>query len=268
MPAENESPDVLVERRGHIMIITINREGARNAVNEQVCLLAGRALQEADQDTDVRAVVLTGAGTKAFCAGADLKAMTRGERIIPEGEPWTTWGLAGFVGQYVGVPTICAVNGAALGGGMEIALAADLVIASETAIFGLPEVKRGLVAGAGGAFRVAQQLPQRVAMKLLLTGDPISAAEAKEINLVNEVVPQDQVLDTAISLAEQIAANAPLSVRATKRIALRIDGNDKPSDDEHWARTSAEMVAVSASDDAKEGPRAFAEKRDPVWTGR
>lgn len=260
--------DVLVERRGHVMLVTINRPDARNAVNEAVCLGVGDALTEADADPEVRVVVLTGAGDKAFCAGADLKAIMRGERIIPEGEERAAWGLAGFVGHYISKPTIAAVNAPAMGGGTEIALAADLIVAAETASFGLPEVKRGLVAGAGGAFRIVQQLPQRVGLEVLLTGDPLPAAQALEYGLVNRVVPADKVLDTALELAQKIAANAPLSVKASKRIALGYEGAGRPAEDALWEATRRESAITHGSEDAKEGPLAFAEKREPVWKGR
>jgi crotonobetainyl-CoA hydratase len=257
---------VLVERRGHVLIVTINRPDARNAVNQAVCVGVGDALEEAEHDNDVRAVVLTGAGDRAFCAGADLKAITRGERIIPEGRE--AWGLAGFVGHYISKPTIAAVNGAAIGGGTELALASDLIVAARSATFGLPEVQRGLVAGAGGAFRLTQQLPMRVALEMLLTGDPITAERALELNLVNRVVEVDQVLAEAVALAERIASNAPLSVRATKRIALGFQGEGRPADVPLWELTAKETATVTGSLDAVEGPRAFAEKRAPVWQGR
>jgi crotonobetainyl-CoA hydratase len=250
------------------MIITINRPEARNAVNEAVCLGVGDAMEEADRDVDVRVVVLTGAGDKAFCAGADLKAIMRGERIIPEGEQRRQWGLAGFVGHYIGKPTIAAVNGAAMGGGTEIALASDLVVAADTATFGLPEVRRGLVAGAGGAFRLATQVPHRIGLELLFTGEAIDATRALALGLVNRVVPATQVVEAAIELAERIAANAPLAVQATKRIALGYQGSDRPADAQLWELTAKEGAAVGGSADAKEGPRAFAEKREPVFTGR
>jgi crotonobetainyl-CoA hydratase len=249
------------------MLIVMNRPEARNAVNEEVCLRVGDALEEADKDPDVRAVVITGAGDKAFCAGADLKAIARGERIIPPGRE--KWSLAGFVGHAISKPTIAAVNGAALGGGMEIVLAADLVVAAETATFGLPEAKRGLVAGAGGAFRIGAKLPLAVAMELLLIGDPIDARTALQLHLVNRVVPAAELLDTALELAARVAANAPLSVQAHKRILLnqRPDGS-RPDEEAGWSATSHEIVITSASLDAKEGPLAFAEKREPVWQGR
>ncbi|WAH97664.1 crotonase/enoyl-CoA hydratase family protein [Arthrobacter sp. MMS18-M83] len=259
--------DVIVERVGQVSLITINRPNARNAVNQAVCIGVGEALEAAEQDPDIRAIVITGAGDKAFCAGADLKAITRGEAILPPGREH--WGLAGFVNHPVSKPTIAAVNGAALGGGTEIVLAADLAVAADTASFGLPEAKRGLVAGAGGAFRLPRRIPPLVAMELLLTGEPIDAKAALELHLVNKVVPAADVVAAALALAQTIAANAPLSVRAHKRIALGLDGNSRSTADASgWAVTSEEIARTSGSEDAKEGPRAFAEKRAPRWTGR
>ncbi|WP_330255049.1 crotonase/enoyl-CoA hydratase family protein [Nocardia sp. NBC_00565] len=260
------SQTVLFERRGHVLVITLNRPDARNAVNAEMCLQVGDALESADQDPDIRVVVLTGAGDKAFCAGADLKAIARGESVIPEGREH--WGLAGYVSHAISKPTIAAVNGPALGGGTELVLASDLAVAADTAVFGLPEVSRGLIAAAGGAFRLADKLPPTIAMELLLTGDPISAQRALELNLVNRVVPAAQVLDEALALAQRIANNAPLAVQATKRIALdQSSTGDRPADQRGWAATATESAAIFASADAKEGPLAFAEKRLPVWQG-
>lgn len=266
MTETTEAP-ALIERRGHVMLITLNRPQARNAVNAEMCILVGDALAEADKDPDVRAVVLTGAGDKAFCAGADLKAITRGEAVIPPGRE--QWGLAGYVGQAISKPTIAAVNGPALGGGTELVLASDLVVAADTAVFGLPEVTRGLIAAAGGAFRLAAKLPPVVAMELLLTGEPITAAQALELHLINRVVPAADVVDTALALAEKIAANAPLAVAATKRIALaQSETGERPDESVGWEMTSAALPSIAYSEDAKEGPLAFAEKRAPVWQGR
>lgn len=262
------NPDVLVERRGHVMVITINREAARNAVNENVCLGVGDALEEAENDIDVRAIVLTGAGDKSFCAGADLKAIAAGQRIIPEGAEREKWGLAGFVGHYVSKPTIAAVNGFALGGGMEICMAADFIIAADHAQFGLPEVKRGLVAGAGGAFRIMEQMPPRIALEVLLMGEPISAQRALELNFINRVVPIESLMEEAVAFATAIADNAPLSVKASKRIARGYYGNNRPADDAQWLHTREESKITHGSADSVEGPKAFAEKRKPVWTGR
>lgn len=266
MPESN--PDVLVERQGHVMVVTINREAARNAVNENVCLGVGDALEEAERDVDVRAIILTGAGDKSFCAGADLKAIAAGQRIIPEGAEREKWGLAGFVGHYVSKPTIAAVNGFALGGGMEICMAADFIIAADHAQFGLPEVKRGLVAGAGGAFRIMEQLPQRIALEILLLGENITAQRALDLNFVNRVVPAADLMTEALAFATAIADNAPLSVKASKRIARQYYGSNRPADDERWAHTREESKITHGSADAIEGPKAFAEKRKPVWTGR
>lgn len=174
----SQEPGALAERRGNVMVITINRPEARNAVNAAVSIGVGDALEAAQHDPEVRAVVLTGAGDKSFCAGADLKAIARRENLYHPDHP--EWGFAGYVHHFIDKPTIAAVNGTALGGGTELALASDLVVADERAQFGLPEVKRGLIAAAGGVFRIAQQLPRKVAMQLLLTGEPLTAAAACE----------------------------------------------------------------------------------------
>jgi len=254
---------VLVRKSGRVLIITINRPEARNAVNESVSAAVGDALEAAQQDSSVWAVVVTGAGDKSFCAGADLKALARGESVVHPAHP--EWGFAGLVHHFIDKPVIAAVNGSALGGGTELALASDLVVAEEQAVFGLPEVKRGLIAGAGGVFRIIEQLPRKVALELLYTGDPISAAEAARWGLVNRVVPAGTVVESALELAERIAVNAPLSVQASKRVAHGADGRVIDAEEEKWARVAREGEALLASEDAKEGPRAFAEKRLPVW---
>jgi crotonobetainyl-CoA hydratase len=260
------SPAALVERRGNVMVITINRPEERNAVNGAVSTAVVDALQQAKDDDEVRAVVITGAGDKSFCAGADLKAISRRENIYhPEhGE----WGFAGYVRHFIDKPTIAAVNGTALGGGTELALASDLVVAEQRAQFGLPEVKRGLIAGAGGVFRIIAQLPRKVGLELLFTGEPISAADAARWGLVNQVVADGTVLDAALALAERITVNAPLSVWASKRIAYGADDAVIPDEEPGWARTTREFGTLMKSEDAKEGPRAFAEKRAPVWKAR
>ncbi|ORB39096.1 crotonase/enoyl-CoA hydratase family protein [Mycolicibacterium porcinum] len=257
--------DALVECRAGITIITLNRPAARNAVNREVSVIVGDALQRAQEDVSVRAVVLTGAGAESFCAGADLKAAARGEAIDHPDHP--EWGFAGFTRHFIDKPVIAAVNGAALGGGTELILASDLVVAAESARFGLPEVKHGLMAGAGGAFRITEQLPRKIALEMLLTGEPMSADVAARWGLINHVVAQTAVLDTAVALAERISANAPLAVQASKRVASNADG-DGPPNREQWRRSWREFKKVLASDDAKEGPRAFAEKRLPTWTSR
>ncbi len=263
-----EKPAVLVERREHVMIITLNRPEVRNAINKAVHIGVGTALEEAEHDPEIRAVILTGAGDRAFCAGADLVAVSRGENLRPDDPAQQAWGFAGFVSHPISKPVIVAVNGFALGGGTEISLAADLIVAADSASFGLPEVKRGIYAGAGGTFRIIEQLPKKIGMELLLTGEPITAQRARELGFVNVVVPLSELLDAALALAARITVNAPISVQASKRIALGIIDGRIPSDDDAWARSAAEARVVMASEDAKEGPRAFAEKRTPVWKGR
>ncbi|MFL6022364.1 MAG: crotonase/enoyl-CoA hydratase family protein [Marmoricola sp.] len=257
---------VLTELRDHVLLVTLNRPEARNAVNGDLTLGLGNALERAETDPEIRVVVLTGAGELSFCAGADLKAIARGESLNPAGTE--SWGFAGMVQHPIGKPVIAAVNGQALGGGTELVLAADLAVAAETATFGLPEVKRGLIAAAGGLIRLPAQLPQKVAMQLILTGDPIDAASALRWGLVNEVVPADRLLEAALELAARIAKNAPLSVQHSKRAALGIAEGRIPGEDAAWAASDTAMFAVMTSEDAMEGPIAFAEKREPQWKAR
>lgn len=266
MTSTDNRPAVRTERRDHVLLVTLDRPEARNAVNGEVSTLLGNALHEADTDPGIRVVVITGAGERSFCAGADLKAISRGEDIFPAEN--RQWGFAGMMQQYVSVPVIGAVNGTALGGGCEIALACDLVVAADHAVFGLPEVRRGLIAAAGGAFRLPAQLPHRVAMEMMLTGEPITAGRALDLHLINHVVPADRLLDTALELAGTIAANAPLAVQGTKRVALGITDGGRPAEVDQWKVNDTEMITVMTSEDAAEGPRAFAEKRAPVWKAR
>ena len=263
---EVETPAALSERRGNVLLITINRPDERNAVNGAVSTAVGDLLQQAQDDADVWAVVITGAGDKSFCAGADLKAISRRENLFHPQHP--EWGFAGYVRHFIDKPTIAAVNGAAFGGGTELALASDLVVAQESAKFGLPEVKRGLVAAAGGVFRIVDQLPRKVAMHLLFTGEPITATEALEWGLINEVVPDGTAVDAALALAQRITVNAPLAVQASKRVAVGVDDGVITADEAGWSRTIKEIGALMRSEDAKEGPLAFAEKREPVWKAR
>ncbi|MGX7729158.1 crotonase/enoyl-CoA hydratase family protein [Rhodococcus sp. 2H158] len=257
-------PAAQYERRGGIAVITLNRPRALNAVNAALATAVGTLLEQAEADDDVRVVVLTGAG-RAFCAGADLKALATGESISAEGHP--EWGFAGYAQHWISKPTIAAVNGFALGGGTELVLASDLAVVDEEAQLGLPEVKRGLFAAAGGVIRLQQQIPRKVALELALTGEPISAAQGKELGLVNRVAPHGTALEVALGLAETIAANAPLSVRESKSMIHRTaHGADwEPG---VWEANAAAVKVVFTSDDAKEGPTAFAQKRQPVWKGR
>ncbi|MEH7098082.1 crotonase/enoyl-CoA hydratase family protein [Neobacillus vireti] len=257
---------VLYEKRGRIAIITINRPEAMNAVDAEVWEGIGTALEDYAEDSNLWCAIITGAGDRAFCAGADLKAVAKGESIFPEGGE--KWGFAGIAQHYINKPIIAAVNGFALGGGTEIALACDLIVASEKAAFGLPEVKRGIIAGAGGLLRLPRQLPLKVAMELILTGKSMSPQEASEWGLVNRVVPHEQLLEKAIELADEIIVNAPVAVSVSKDIVYR--GLDVPLDhpSRAWEINQEYTSRVMESQDSKEGPRAFAEKRKPEWAGR
>jgi crotonobetainyl-CoA hydratase len=261
-------PAVLTERHGPVLLVTLNRPEARNAVNMAVTLGLGDALERAEHDPAIWAVVVTGAGDQAFCAGADLKAVARREDISPEDPARAAWGFAGYVSHHISKPTIAAVNGFALGGGTEIALASDLVLAAETASFGLPEVRRGIIAGAGGLFRLPAQIPKKVAMAMILTGEPITARRALELGLVNQVVPQADVVKAALGLAGKITLNAPLAVQASTRIANDIHDGRVPAETGPWELSRSEGLAVMQTADAAEGPRAFAAKRTPRWEAR
>ncbi|MFN2540382.1 MAG: crotonase/enoyl-CoA hydratase family protein [Mycobacteriales bacterium] len=253
------SDEVLVERRGGVQIITINRPQAKNAITANVARGIAAAVDELDGDESLRVGILTGAdGT--FSSGMDLKAFLTGEMPIVEGR-----GLGGITEAPPRKPFIAAVEGWALAGGFELLLACDLVVASETARFGVPEVKRGLVAGAGAAFLLARRIPQAIALELLLTGDPFSAQRAAEIGLVNRLAPEGGALDAALELAETIAANGPLAVAVTKQIAR---STFDWTIEEGWKTQGALSGPVFSSEDAVEGATAFAEKRPPVWKGR
>ncbi len=251
--------EVLSERRGAVALLTINRPEARNAINRATALALEAALAAADADDAVRAVVLTGAGDKAFSAGMDLKAFAAGE------VPFTDHGFAGITTHVLTKPVIAAVNGPALAGGFEIVLSCDLVVAAEGAIFGIPEAQRGLVAGAGGLVRLPRRIPLAQAYELALLADPISATRAYELGLVNRVVPAGDLLETALALGERIARNAPLAVATSKRVIR--ETVDLP-EAEAWPVNDAAFAAIGASADALEGAIAFAEKRAPNWTGR
>jgi crotonobetainyl-CoA hydratase len=262
-------PDVTaaatLTKRDGVAIISLNRPKALNAVNAELSTIVGAALAELDADPSLRVGVITGNG-RAFCAGADLKAIAAGESLAALGHE--DWGFAGIAEHYVEKPLIAAVNGFALGGGTEIVLACDLAVMSEAASLGLPEVKRGLFAGAGGLIRLPRQLPFKLAMEAALTGEPVPAATALRYGLVNRLVPADQVLPAALELAAAICANAPLAVAASKRIVHRASAAGSDWDTDVWAANAEAIRTVFASDDAMEGARAFGEKRLPRWTGR
>lgn len=245
---------ILTEHRDGALIITLNRPEAGNALNAELGTALAAALDAAEADDEVRTIVITGSGEKIFCAGMDLKAFAAGEDVGAIGRGMTKVGTCTK-------PVIAAVNGHALAGGFEVMMKCDLVVAAEQARFGIPEVKRGLVA-AGGGTRLPRRIPLQVALEMGLTGEPISAARALELGLVNRVVPAAEVLDGALALAALINANGPLAVRATKQLMLEEIGAD------NGAHVMQVTGPVFASDDAKEGARAFAEKRAPQWTGR
>jgi crotonobetainyl-CoA hydratase len=261
---EATEPAALLERRGPVALITLNRPRAMNAVNADLSIAVGRALAELADDPALRVGVVTGAG-RAFCAGADLKELAAGRTVHDPDHPER--GFAGLVRHFVDKPLIAAVNGFALGGGTEILLACDLAVISEEATLGLPEVTRGLVAAAGGLLRLHRQIPPKVAAEAVLTGRPIDARTAERWGLVNQVVPADRVLGAALGLAGDIAANAPLAVRASKRIMIRSGAAGSDWDAPAWELNEAEFRSVRSSRDAHEGATAFAEKRPPEWRG-
>lgn len=258
--------EVLFDARGHVAVLTLNRPQALNSVNQALATALGDALERAAAEPAVRAVVLTGAGERAFCAGMDLKAFAAGESAAPLAHP--EWGFGGFTRHIIDKPTIAAINGAAFGGGAELVLACDLAIAGRSAKLGFPEVTRGLVAGAGGVIRLQRQIPRKLALEALLTGRPMRAGRALELGLVNQVVDDDSVLAQAIALAEVIAANAPLAVQASKAFVRDADRFGSDWDAPVWDEQELAVMPLFSSEDAREGAVAFAEKRPPVWRGR
>jgi len=257
--ASEESPAVVLrEQRDRVLLVTINRPEQRNAVNAAVAQGIGAALDELDGNPDLFVGVLTGAG-RGFCAGMDLKAFVAGESPRVEGR-----GFAGITRRSADKPLIAAIEGFAVAGGLEIALACDLIVAANGARLGIPEVKRSLVAAGGGLLRLPRVLPRNVATELALTGEPIDAERAYELGMVNRLAQPGQAVDEALKLAQEIAANGPLALAATKRI-LR-ESPDWP-DVEFFDRQEEIVAPVMRSDDAREGARAFAEKRPPNWSG-
>ena len=250
---------VLVERVGQVQVVTINRPEVRNAVDLRVALGIAAALDELDERQELRAGVVTGAGG-SFSAGMDLKAFLRGELPVAGDR-----GFAGITRRAARKPLLAAVEGPALGGGFEIALACDLVVASRSASFGFPEVRRALIAGAGGLLRLPRRIPYHVAMELALTGEPLAAERAAALGLVNRLVEPGTAVDAALELAALVARGGPLAVEASKRILAGAAGW---GEEEAWRRQDELAAAVAASHDAREGARAFAERRAPVWQAR
>jgi len=261
-----EEPHALIERRDHVLIVTMNRPAARNALSGPMLELMRQAWDTVDADPDIRACVLTGAGG-AFCAGADLKAMTRSH----PGDQFRGGGMDLSViesllkGRRLTKPLIAAVEGPAIAGGTEILQACDIRVAGESARFGVSEARWGLFPLGGSAVRLVRQIPYTVAADLLLTGRHITAAEALSIGLIGHVVPDGQALDRALEIAAAIAANGPIAVRAILQVIRDTEGMPE---DEAFALEAKAGMAVFASEDAKEGPRAFAEKRRPQFKDR
>lgn len=253
------SGPVRTERRGPVLVVTLDRPEAKNAVDLATAEGIAAAMTELDADDALRAGVLTGAGG-TFCTGMDLKAFLRGEAPFVEER-----GFGGLVQQPPAKPLVAAVEGWALAGGLELVLACDLAVAAETARFGVPEVKRALVAAAGAALGLPARLPRAVAMEMLLTGEPIDADRAHALGLVNRLTPEGGALEEAVALATAIAANGPLAVRVTKQIA--VESADWTAE-EMWDRQQDLVLPVFGSHDAAEGATAFAERREPRWTGR
>ena len=260
----DEEPEVITERRDAVLVIRINRPAKRNALNGNVMAGIGKGIAEADAGADIRAIVLTGTGDKSFCAGMDLAAFAGGG-LAADGDDQKYMGtFMNFMSRgQCETPIIGAAQASALAGGFELLLSCDLIVAAEDAKFGLPEVKRGLFAAGGGMFLPAR-IPLAIALELAMTGDPIDAAEAKRLGLVNRVVAADSVVDEAVALAERIAANGPLGVQASKKL-MRMAAVEPAAD--VWTLHNELQGKVFSSKDAQEGSMAFVEKRSPVWKG-
>lgn len=252
------SGELLVEERGRVLVLTMNRPEARNAMSMTLAHEIADVLEDFDRRADLSVAIITGAGG-TFCAGMDLKGFARGERPVVEGR-----GFAGLVRRPPTKPLIAAVEGYALAGGFEIVLSCDLVVASTEARFGLPEVKRGLTAAAGGLLKLQHRIPYHLAMELVLTGRMWPAPDAAAVHLVNRLAAPGTALEVALELAEEVAANAPLALAASKQVLVR--SVDWPLE-EKFDRQEAYVDPVRQSADAREGASSFVEKRTPVWTG-
>lgn len=256
---DNPEKEVLTEKRDGVLIITLNRPKAKNAANRALAVGVAEAIDMLEGDETLRVAILTGAGG-TFCSGMDLKAFVTGEFPQIEGR-----GFAGLTEYRSSKPIIAAVEGYALAGGFELAISCDLVVAAENSKFGIPEVKRGLAAAAGGLVKLPKQIPSRIAMELALTGDFIDASRAYDLGLINRVCAAGQALDGAIELAASIAANGPLAVAASLQA---VSGAQDWSSDEMFERQAEIVNPVFTSEDAIEGATAFAQKRAPNWKGK
>ncbi len=246
----------------HVALITIERREARNAVNAAVAQGLARGVDVTEADVDTWAIIVTGAGGKAFCAGADLKEVAAGRHMTLRTEQG---GFAGFTHRVRDKPWIAAVDGFAVGGGFEIALACDMIVAGETAVFGLPEPKRGLIAAAGGIYRLPRVLPRQIALELIATGADLPAARAHALGMVNRLAPAGQVVEEALKLAAQVCACAPVAVVESLKVA-RVAADHDDATLKQQSVKATERNARTA--DYQEGPRAFIEKRAPQWSGR
>jgi enoyl-CoA hydratase/carnithine racemase len=253
--------ELVVEHRGAVVVLRLNRPHARNALTPSLMSKLGAELLAAEADPDVRAIVLTGTGDRAFCSGLDLRSFAAGDQNEAGAADFQAFNR--FITGEARLPVIGAANATAVAGGLELLLGCDLIVMAEGARVGLPEVKRGLFAGGGGIF-LGTRIPLNIALELALTGDPIDAHRAAALGLVNAVVAADKVLEAALDYAERIAANGPLGLAATKEL-VRLAVTDAPA---AKARQRELQPVVFASDDAREGAVAFAERRDPVWRGR
>lgn len=263
MPIAQIHPPVDLQRLGDgIALITFHRPAARNAITPELAALLEEIVAEVERSDDMSVAILTGEGERAFCAGADLNEVAAGrldDCFTDAG------GFAGFVNAKRSKPWIAAVNGAALAGGFEIVLACDLAVAADSAIFGLPEVKRGLIASAGGLYRLPRVLPRVLAMEMIATGRPIGAEQALAMGVINRITSSPDLLDVAKALAAEICANAPLAVRESVRIVRAASGFD---DDLLRGDAEAAQAILQTTGDYSEGARAFLEKRPPRWTGQ
>ncbi len=254
----SEAPEVLTEVQDGVLIVTMNRPEAKNAMNKAQAEGISAAMDRLEAENDLRCAVLTGAGG-TFCSGMDLKGFLRGERPSIEGR-----GFGGLTEWTPSKPVIAAIDGYALAGGMELAMSCDLIVCNSGAKFGIPEAKRGLAAAAGGLIKLPRQIPPRIAMELALTGDFVDAKRAYELGFVNRIV-DGPALEGALELAKAVAANGPLALIASKAV---IRQSHTWSDEEMWTKQGALVMPVFASEDAREGAAAFAEKRKPNWKGK